>query len=103
MDSSVSPKDETWFLRVCHHISNVVYHIHHLPPPTLLLFISGNYRLGRYLTNAGGNLWVFAWQRYETYRLLSRRGGVTLVTVPAPNVLAVDAFGTGIFRWHLVP
>jgi hypothetical protein len=22
MDSSVAPKDETWFLRVCHHISN---------------------------------------------------------------------------------
>jgi hypothetical protein len=27
MDSSVSPKDEIWFLRVCHHISNVVYDI----------------------------------------------------------------------------
>jgi hypothetical protein len=25
MDSSVSPKDEIWFLRVCHHISNGVY------------------------------------------------------------------------------
>jgi hypothetical protein len=25
MDSSVSPKDEIWFLRVCHHNSNVVY------------------------------------------------------------------------------
>jgi hypothetical protein len=25
MDSSVSPNDEIWFLRVCHHISNVVY------------------------------------------------------------------------------
>jgi len=25
MESSVSPKDETWFLRVCHHISNAVY------------------------------------------------------------------------------
>ena len=25
MDSSVSPKDEIWFLRVCHHISNAVY------------------------------------------------------------------------------
>jgi len=25
MDSSVSPKDEMWFLRVCHHISNAVY------------------------------------------------------------------------------
>jgi len=26
MDSSVSPKEEIWFLRVCHHISNAVYH-----------------------------------------------------------------------------
>jgi len=26
MDLSVSPKHENWFLRVCHHISNAVYH-----------------------------------------------------------------------------
>jgi hypothetical protein len=25
MDSSFSPKEEVWFLRVCHHISNAVY------------------------------------------------------------------------------
>jgi len=25
MDSSVSPKDEIWFLRVCHHISTGLY------------------------------------------------------------------------------
>jgi hypothetical protein len=25
MDTSVSPKDEIWFLRVCHHISKAVY------------------------------------------------------------------------------
>jgi len=25
MDSLVSPKDEIYFLRVCHHISNAVY------------------------------------------------------------------------------
>jgi hypothetical protein len=25
MDSSVSPKEEIWFLFVCHHISNAVY------------------------------------------------------------------------------
>jgi hypothetical protein len=25
MDSSVSPKEEIWFLRVCHHISKAVY------------------------------------------------------------------------------
>ena len=27
MDSSVSPKDEIWFLSVCHHISTGLYHI----------------------------------------------------------------------------
>jgi len=26
MDSSVSPKNEIWFLRVCHHISTGLYH-----------------------------------------------------------------------------
>ena len=26
MGSSISLKDEIWFLRVCHHISNTVYH-----------------------------------------------------------------------------
>jgi len=26
MDSTVSPKDEIWFLRVYHHISNAVYY-----------------------------------------------------------------------------
>jgi hypothetical protein len=25
MDSSVSPQDEIWFPRVCHHISKAVY------------------------------------------------------------------------------
>jgi len=25
MDSSVSPRDEIWFLRVCHHISDGFY------------------------------------------------------------------------------
>jgi hypothetical protein len=25
MDSSVSAKDEIWFLRVCHHVSNALY------------------------------------------------------------------------------
>ena len=25
------------------------------------------------------------------------------VTVPAPNILAADVFGTGIFDWHFVP
>jgi hypothetical protein len=29
MDSSVSPIDEIWFLRVCHHVSNAIYYIHY--------------------------------------------------------------------------
>ena len=37
MDSSFSPKDEIWFLRVCHHISNAVYRSH---SPTLKLRLS---------------------------------------------------------------
>jgi len=28
MDSSVLPKDEIWFLHLCHHISNAVYRVH---------------------------------------------------------------------------
>jgi hypothetical protein len=30
MDSSVSAKDEIWFLRVCHHISTGLYNAPHL-------------------------------------------------------------------------
>jgi len=26
MDSSVSGKDEIWFLRVCHHVPHEIYH-----------------------------------------------------------------------------
>jgi len=29
MDSSDSPIEEIWFLRVCHHISNAVYYTHY--------------------------------------------------------------------------
>jgi len=28
MGSSVSPKNEIWFLRVCHNISTDLYHLH---------------------------------------------------------------------------
>ena len=27
MDSSVSGKDEIWFLRVCHHVPHELYHV----------------------------------------------------------------------------
>ena len=37
MDSSVSPKDEIWFLRVCHHIWNAVYEDMTLPSRRLLI------------------------------------------------------------------
>jgi hypothetical protein len=36
MDSSVSPKDEIWFLRVCHHVSNAVYQFTKLQKATYL-------------------------------------------------------------------
>jgi len=36
MDSSVSPKDEIWFLRVCHHISTGLYHLNsRVPEPRI--------------------------------------------------------------------
>ena len=41
MDSSVSPKDDSWFLRVCHHISNAVYDASDAPTD-----MSGNRRNG---------------------------------------------------------
>jgi len=37
MDSSVSPKDEIWFLRVCHHISTGLYLI---LMPVIIYFIT---------------------------------------------------------------
>ena len=42
MDSSVSPKDEICFLRVCHHISNAVCHW----PVSTMIDIPMNRRLG---------------------------------------------------------
>jgi hypothetical protein len=30
MDSSNAPKDEIWFLRMCHHISNAVYQVRYM-------------------------------------------------------------------------
>ena len=36
MKSSVSPKDDIWFLRVCHHISNAFY----LVCPDLVVAVS---------------------------------------------------------------
>ena len=55
MDSSVSPEDEVWFLneiwflRVCHHISNAVYNLHHVtlatnhftPLASIAAFVTG--------------------------------------------------------------
>jgi len=38
MDSSVSSKDEFWFLRVCHHISNAVYNQEDAPVISNYLF-----------------------------------------------------------------
>jgi len=40
MDSSVAPKDDIWFLRVCHHISNAVYYCHRVPTQLYLANIS---------------------------------------------------------------
>ena len=39
MDWSVSPKDEIWFLRVCHHISNAFYQWLNPTPLSLLAVV----------------------------------------------------------------
>jgi len=43
MDSSILPKDEIWFLRVCHHISNAVYESTYTSR-TKRLFVGGRSR-----------------------------------------------------------
>jgi hypothetical protein len=61
MGLSVSQKDEIWFLRVFHHISNAVY-------------------------------------TYDSATTIAAKAFITYisVTVPAPNVLAAEVFGTDI-------
>jgi hypothetical protein len=47
MDSSLSLKDEIWFLRVCHHISNAVYICQHESAnliPHYVPFVQGKWR-----------------------------------------------------------
>jgi hypothetical protein len=51
MDSSVSPKDEIWFLRVCHHISIAAYYSTAAISPNqvwfllqLLLYLSSEFK-----------------------------------------------------------
>jgi hypothetical protein len=68
MDSSFSPKDEIWFLRVCHHISNAVYISH---SPTLKL-------------------------RLSVYK--SRRCNMTMVTVVNVNPQPLDVLQTFVRR-----
>ena len=49
--------------------------------------------------------WVLAWRGYVTQRFISvqKHFSLTIVTTPAPCVLAADVFGTGIFHRHLEP
>jgi hypothetical protein len=68
MDSSFSPKDEIWFLRVCHHITNAVYRSH---SPTLKL-------------------------RLSVYQ--SRRCNMTIVTVVNVNPQPFDVLQTFVHR-----
>ena len=55
-----------------------------------LLFNSGKLRMGRYLRNTGSLGRVPTWWG-------------PILTVPSPNVLAADVFGTGIVHRHPVP
>ena len=46
MDLSVSAKDEIWFLRMCHHVSNTVYHLFTWSVCTLFQLVGQNIVLG---------------------------------------------------------
>jgi len=57
MDSSVSPKDEIWFLRVCHRISTGPYkllpQITHISEPLLFSVVFWKKRCNKPITNIG--------------------------------------------------
>jgi hypothetical protein len=58
MDSSVSPKDENWFLRVCHHISNAVYSLHWLHSAEIQHGTQTGRHILRVVTGIRSNEWV---------------------------------------------
>ena len=64
------------------------------------MFSPGKYRLGRYLRNAGRIGWVFARPVYDSATTICARTVISDIrlTVPDPNVLPADVFGTGIFH-----
>jgi len=65
MDSSVSPKDEIWFLRVCHHISTGLYHMVNIHKIYILCVTSCLHRalLGYYAASV-----VISYRFGTTYR-----------------------------------
>jgi hypothetical protein len=55
MDSSISPKNEIWFLRVCHHISKAIYRITPLHTRRLSVpLLSYSHIVSHPLTQFGG-------------------------------------------------
>jgi len=62
-----------------------------------VLFSSGNYRLGSYLSNAGRIGWIFDREVADSTNTTCAKTCHIKMTVPATNVLAADVFVTGIF------
>jgi predicted neuraminidase len=56
MDSSISLKDQIWFLRVCHHVSNVLYN-KSSPIDVLLPSLPSPSDVFIYLIHQSKNLW----------------------------------------------
>ena len=56
MDSSVSGKDETWFLRVCHHVPHELYNI--------LIGNHSNYINYKHFANMKDTVWKWAAKGY---------------------------------------
>ena len=75
MDSSVSPKDETWFLRVCHHISNAVYR-------TYFPYIFKDFPIFQ-VRNFFGVKCVDTWYAiHEFVNTVRKRRGITVICLP---------------------
>jgi len=89
MDSSVSPKDEIWVVRVCHHISNAVYRFctvgkaagaWRLPPTLSSLEVKERVEL--YLYSPSGPSWLVLGWTLPLPLLVSQSSSIRLRLLP---------------------
>ena len=78
MDSSVSAKDEIWFLRVCHHVSNALYKRSVYDTPnvitTSLLEAEFIWNMHWRMASVRYKLWRFREAYYNKYFQIARTG-----------------------------